>query len=427
MTDKLFSIEHEIAILSILLKNPEMYFGTGIRFFMMSARSHQVILQEIETLNEKQLVPNAHLVISSLEGSGNLASVGGREYFDMLVSSEFDKDNLKAYCELLLASYKARVFLSASSKIKPDDITVDNIDNNIREFRNTLDSLTEISGGGGTVHIADGLRGAYEEIISRTSNPGVRGSSWGVKDIDVATGGKSSGDWIIIGGRPSQGKTGLICNSILSDGSNGVPVLFFEKEMNYNALVERLVAIDSGIPLSNIRLGLLNKDQISTIGDSIAKIKKYPIYIDTSFASDIHYVDSTIQKYRVTKGIEVVYIDYLQLLSERDENQTQELGKISRMCKLIANDQKVCVIGVSQLNRGLEARENKRPVMSDLRQSGNLEEDADFVVGLYRDEYYNKDTKFKNLMEFIILKARNGPIGTITLKFDPETNKVAGK
>lgn len=427
MTNKLFSYENELIVLSIILNNPSMYIGSGIRFFMFSSAQNQMIFQEIEALNERQLVADPQMVVTSLEGSGNLTKVGGRDYIEHIVSTAINVDNFKEYCALLIASYKARVFVSAASKVKSDGMTADTVDTSIRDFKNTLDSLTELSGGGGTLHIADNIKDVFEQIVSRTLNPGVRGHSWGINDIDITTGGKSPGDWIIVGGRPSQGKTGLICNSILTDGKNGVPVLFFEKEMNYNSLVERLVAIDSGVPLQNIRLGLLTKDQVSQIGESISKIRKYPIYIDTSFTSDIHYIDSTIQKYKMTSGIEVVYLDYLQLMAERGDNQTQELGKISRMCKLIANDQNVCMIGVSQLNRSVEARENKRPIMSDLRQSGNLEEDADFVVGLYRDDYYNKDTKYKNLMEFIILKARNGPVGTITLKFDPESNKIGSR
>lgn len=427
MADKLFSTEHEIAVLSTLLKNPELYFGTDVRYFMMSSVPHQVIYQEIEALNEKQLVPDAYMVASSLDSAGNLSKVGGKDYIDYLVSQDFNQDNFKEFCALLVASYKGRVLLSSASKIKADQINLDNVDESIRDFRRTLDTLSETSGGTGTIHIADGIKKSFEEIVARTSNPGVRGSSWGIPDIDVATGGKSPGDLWIIGGRPGAGKTALICNSILADVKNNVPVLFFEKEMNYQSLVERLVAIDSGVSLQNIRLGILTKDQVNLIGESVARIRQYPLYIDTTFSSDIHYMETATYKYKSLKDIKVVYLDYIQLMSERDENQTQELGRISRSCKLMANDLGVTMMVASQLNRGVEARENKRPMMSDLRQSGNLEEDADFVVGLYRDEYYNKETKYKNLMEYIILKARNGPVGTITLKFDPESNKVASK
>lgn len=427
MTDKLFSTEPELAVISTVLKNPDLYHGTDMRFFMMSSIPHQMIAQEIESLNEKQLVADVHMLISSLESSGNLSKVGGKDYIDHLMSLDFDKENLNEYASMVVTSYKARVFLSQASKIKASNLNLSNVDDVIRDFRATIDSLNGISGGGGTVHIADNIKSAYDEIVARTANPGIRGFSWGIQDVDIATGGKSKGDWIIVGGRPGAGKSALLCNSILQDGKNGVPVLFFEKEMNYNTLVERLVAIDCGVPLQNIRQGLITKDQVGLIADSINRIRTYPIYIDTTFSSDVHYMDSTIQKFKDTKGIQVVYIDYLQLLAKRDDNQTQELGMISRMCKLLANNLNICMIGASQLNRGVELRDNKRPMMSDLRQSGNLEEDADIIVGLYRDEYYNKETKYKNLMEYIILKARNGPVGTVTLKFEPESNRIGNK
>lgn len=427
MAGNLFSTEHEVAVLSTILKFPDLYYGAGVRFFMMSAVAHQIIYQEIEVLNEKQLVPDIQMITNSLDRSGNLSKVGGKEYLEYLVSQDYNKENIKEYCNLLIASYKGRIFISSATKVKAENLTLENVEGSIRDFRKTLDTLSEVSGGGGTVHIGDGIKKSFEEIVARTSNPGVRGHSWGIKDIDITTGGKCAGDWWILGGRPSQGKTALLCNSILTDGKNDTPILFFEKEMNYQSLVERLVAIDSGVPIQNIRLGIIDKSQLASISESMRRIRQYPIYIDTTFNSDIHYLESTIFKYKTTKKIEVVYIDYLQLLAERDDNQTQELGKISRTCKLLANDQGICIIGASQLNRGVEMRDNKRPIMSDLRQSGNLEEDADFVIGLYRDEYYNKETKYKDMMEFLILKARNGPVGTITLKFNPESNRVENK
>lgn len=427
MTDTLFSDEHEIAVLSILLKHPDLYYGTGVRYFMMSSVPREVIYKEIEILNEKQLVPDIQMVANSLESSGRLSAVGGRAYLEYLISQDYNKDNLKEYATYLIASYKGRIYVEAAGKVKAEKLTLDNVDDSIHEFRKTLDTLTEASGGGGTVHIGDGIRKAFEEIVARTANPGIRGASWGMGDVDTITGGKCPGDLWIIGGRPGSGKTAVICNSIIADGRAGVPVLFFEKEMNYQSLVERLTAIECGVPIQNIRQGLLDKKQIEEIGTAMRKIREYPIYIDTTFSSDIHYVESTIYKFKASKNVQVVYIDYLQLMAERGEFQTAELGQISRMGKLIANDQSVCVIAASQLNRQVEARDNKRPVMSDLRQSGNLEEDADYVIGLYRDEYYNKETKYKNMLEYLILKARNGPVGTITLRFDPESNRVGDK
>jgi replicative DNA helicase len=427
MTEKLFSTEHEVSVLSVLLKYPELYYGTGVRFFMMSSLANQTIFQEIEILNEKQLVPDLQMVTNSLDSSGNLAKVGGKEYLNFLITQDVNKDNLKEYASYLISSYKGRVFISAASKVKADALTLDNVDDSIHEFKKTLDTLTESSGGGATVHIGDGINKAYDEIVTRTANPGIRGTTWGLKDIDTVTGGKCPGELWIIGGRPGSGKTALMCNSILADGKSDTPVLLFEKEMNYQSLIERLVSIDSGIPITNIRLGNLKDKEMKEIGASMSRIRKYPIYLDTSFSSDVNYIESTIFKYKSSKGVKIVYLDYLQLISDRGENQTYELGQISRMCKLLANDQGICVIAASQLNRKVEDRDNKRPIMSDLRQSGNLEEDADYVIGLYRDEIYDHDTKFKGMMEFILLKNRSGAMGTITLKFEPESNKLENK
>ena len=140
---------------------------------------------------------------------------------------------------------------------------------------------------------------------------------------------------------------------------------------------------------------------------------------------DDYYIEQVVRKFYATKGIKTVYVDYMQLIAERDENMTHTLGRISRMLKNLANGLNISIVALSQLNREVEHRDNKRPIMSDIKQSGSLEEDADLLIGLYRDEYYNKDSKFAGLMEFIILKNRNGPTGTITLEFKSDTNKIS--
>lgn len=418
-------MEPETAVLSIILKNPTCSFElNGLRFYMMASISNQVLMQEIETLIEKQLTPDPQLLLSSLEGSGNLDKVGGKAYLDFLLNKSYDESGLSEWIRLTTQSYKTRTLISTISGIRAENITVDNIDTIISDTRRSLDNILETSGGSDTLHVGDHVKKAFDEIVARTNNPGVRGYSWGISDIDVATGGKSAGDLWVIGGRPGQGKTAFICNSILEDGKNGVPSLVFEREMNYQTLMERLVAIDTGISLQNIRLGILTKDQVSQIAMSLAKIKQYPIFLDTSYNSDLYYIQNTISKYKRLYNISVVYLDYLQIIAERDNNQTQELGRITRLLKIATLEHNLCIISLSQLNRGVEMRDNKRPIMSDLRQSGNLEEDAEYVVGLYRDEYYNKQTKDKGLLEFIILKARNGPIGTLTTRFESESNRI---
>lgn len=421
----LFSQEPEIAVLSIIMRHPETGYSCGnLKPFMFSSIPHSLLFTEISSLIEKELLPDASLVISSLESSKSLQKVGGKEYIDFLLKQPFLRENIGEYISLVVSAYKARKLLELTSSVNEADLSYSTVDMVIEGFKNRLENLTSSFGGDSTIHIGEGVGAVFDSIANRMTSPGIRGYSWGVKQLDFATGGKSPGDYWIISGRPGSGKTAEICNSALSDGRNNIPALIMEAEMPYESLMERFISIDTGIPLQNIRQGLISEENLEDIKNSLTRMKSYPIFIDTNFMTDRYYIESTIAKYVSKNRVKVVYLDYLQLFADRDDNQTHELGRISRALRLSANKYDLCIIAASQLNRGVESRDNKRPIMSDLRQSGNLEEDADYVVGLYRDEYYNKDTQHKGLMEFIILKARNGPVGTLTVKFVPETNLI---
>jgi replicative DNA helicase len=214
----------------------------------------------------------------------------------------------------------------------------------------------------------------------------------------------------------------------MNQAEEGIRSLMFSREMQKQPLMERFISIETGIPLTpNIRMGQLTKTELETISLTLKRIKEYPVFLDTNYSGSLDYVENTVRKYKRLYGIDVVYIDYLQLLAERDENSTQELGRIMRRAKILSLELDIVFAIASQLNRNVELRDNKRPILSDFRQSGNIEEDADLAVGLYRDEYYNQNSKSKGTMEFIINKHRNGPVGIIPLTFKAETNKIEGK
>ncbi len=429
VTKEVSSNDAEVAVLSIILNNPDMVHELdGLKSFMFSAMPHQNLFSEIEQMIEDQTPTEPSLIIAKLEASNTIGKVGGKKYIEQLSGYEYNKDTLQEYRKLIIQFYKTRSLVSLGSSVSTlDKVNVDSVDEQISKMKLSLDTLLEVRGGLQTIHIGDSVKGVYEEIISGMEHPGIRGSSWGVKELDIATGGKCPGELWVIGGRPGQGKTALILNSILSDAKAGVASLLFEREMSLSQVVERLVSLETGIPITNIRLRILNKTQVEQIYDSLAKLKTLPIYIDTSYrCSDLYYLESTVKKYKNLHDIKTVYADYLQILAERGNDQTHELGRLSRLFKSMANELDLCNILVSQLNRSVELRDDKRPILSDLRQSGNLEEDADIVAGLYRDSYYNKETRYKNLMEFIILKYRNGPVGSITIGFDEPTNRIGG-
>jgi replicative DNA helicase len=427
MTDNLFSTDSEMAVLSLILNNPDFAFSVNdLRPFMFSSTAYQIIFNEIEETVGRNLVPDPSLLVMSLDAGGNLPKCGGKETIQYIYKQTYPKENFHEYVSIVIGSFRARSFISLASQIKSDTVTLDNVEAKIQEFRKGVEQLENNSATGSTVHIGTGANEVYEEIVARTKNPGVRGIPWGFRKVDLLTGGKNPAELVILAGRPGSGKTAVMCNAALNDGRSGVPSLIFSKEMNYSTMLERMVAIDSGVGISNIRLGIINQVQLDQIRDSLKRIKAMPIYLDTNFMMDVITIENTIKKYNTLHGVKVAYLDYIQLVAERDENMTHALGKISRMLKNLANGLDLSIVTLSQLNREVEHRDNKRPLMSDLKQSGSLEEDADIVVGLYRDEYYNKDTKFPGLMEFNILKNRNGPVGSITLDFKSETNKVLG-
>ncbi len=425
--NKLFSPEAEEGVLSLIMKNPTLIHNTnGVQSHMFSAEPYINLYAEMESLVAQNQEPDPNLIIASLESKNALDSVGGKQHINKLLNKDFKEEAFPVLTRIVIDSYKGRSLFSMMSGVKKENLNTSNIDETLGNFKKGLENLLEMRNYATTLHVSDLTSPAFDEIMARTKKPGIKGISWGVQRIDNATGGKSPGDLVVIAGRPGSGKTSVVCNSILADVQAGKPILLIEKEMRPQELLERLVSIDTGISGTNIQLGVLDQGQIDKIYASLGKMKKYPIYLDVNFRStDPYYLESIVNKYRNKHGIEIVYLDYLQMSTERDETQTQEIGRLTRLFKVMANEMNICSVLCSQLNRNVESREDKRPMMSDMKQSGAIEEDADFIIGLYRDEYYNKETKFKNMMEYIILKHRNGPTGTVAVHFDGPTYRIS--
>lgn len=288
-----FSNDAEVAVLSIVLNNPDMVHELdGLKSFMFSSTPHQNLFLEIEGMVERQVPTEPSLIIAQLESSDTISKVGGKKYIEQLVGFNYNKETIIDYRNIIIKSYKARSLISLGASVSTvEKVNIDNVDEQISQFKKSLDTLLEFRGGLQTIHVGETTKQVYEEIVARSENPnGIAGVTWGIKDLDDATGGKCAGDLWVIGGRPGQGKTALIVNSILADAKVGVPSLLFEKEMRTQQLVERMIAVESGIPITNLRLGILTKQQVSLVYDTLAEIKKYPIYIDTSYRiSDPYY------------------------------------------------------------------------------------------------------------------------------------------
>jgi replicative DNA helicase len=424
----------EIAVLNVILNNPDMVYNVpDIKPFMFSTSSHQQIYSVIADIISSNSIPEYNLVLATLSNKSKLNEVGGVEYLNYIRSLAISKDNIKEYARQLRESYKTKSILQLASGISTQLNSGQDVNSLISDLKNNIDRLEDTSGGEQIVDMLTATTDMWNSLVYRIENPGLRGITTGFSSLDSITGGYNEGDLFIVAGRPSMGKTAQMCNSALGvaeyikSHETGQSVQIFSLEMNRTSLVERMVAMKSGVPLADIRLGSLSQVQLNKVTETIKYLKGLPIYIDTNFDTNDVYYGATVRKYHKLRNVRVTFFDYVQLASERNADQTAEIGRFTRMAKLLANDLGITSVVYSQLNRSVELREDKRPVLSDLRQSGNIEEDADTVIFLYRDDYYNPNTTSKGELEFILRKQRNGPTGSIFNLFNSETLSISPK
>ena len=264
------------------------------------------------------------------------------------------------------------------------------------------------------------------EEVSR-SNESVTGLPTGFIDLDYKTSGFQPSDLVLIAARPSMGKTAFVLNVVEHIAiRKNLPCMIFSLEMSAEQLVQRMLAMETGIDSQKLRVGNLNDNDWEQLIRGVVQVGNSKIIIDDTPGISITELRSKCRKVKLEKGLSLVIIDYLQLMtgsSRASENRQQEISEISRNLKSLARELQAPVIALSQLSRACETRTDHRPMLSDLRESGAIEQDADIVMFLYREDYYKKDTEHINEAEVIIAKQRNGPIGTVKLVWKPETTK----
>ena len=255
----------------------------------------------------------------------------------------------------------------------------------------------------------------------------VTGIPTGFIDLDYKTSGLQPSDLVLIAARPSMGKTAFVLNMVQHIAmKKELPCMIFSLEMSSEQLVQRMIAMETGIDSQKLRTGNLNDNDWDPLIRGIVDVSDSKIIIDDTPGISVGELRSKCRKVKLEKGLSIVIIDYLQLMtgsSKRSENRQQEISEISRSLKALAREIKAPVVALSQLSRACETRPDHRPMLSDLRESGAIEQDADIVMFLYRDDYYHKDTEHPNEAEVIIAKQRNGPIGTVNLMWKPETTR----
>jgi replicative DNA helicase len=260
-----------------------------------------------------------------------------------------------------------------------------------------------------------------EELYNRENPTDVTGIATGYGDLDSKTSGFQPGDLVVVAGRPSMGKTALALNICENVALNvGLPVAVFSMEMGATQLAMRMIGSVGKLDQHKIRTGRLHNDDWERLSSALGRLNDAPIHIDESPALNALELRARARRlHRTCGGLGLIVVDYLQLMQAvtQGENRATEISEVSRSLKALAKELQVPVVALSQLNRGLEQRPNKRPIMSDLRESGAIEQDADLILFIYRDEVYNADSTDKGTAEIIIAKQRNGPIGMVRLTF----------
>lgn len=361
--------------------------------------------------------------------------IGGRAYVFQLVESVPTAANAARYAEIVRSRALLRAIIDAGSRIsedafaEPDDVsqTLDSAEQLIysvsnRKMREQLAPVSELAPG------------ALEMIQKLYESEGeVTGVEAGFEDLDRLTTGFHKSDLVVLAARPAMGKTAFALNAIWhASVSQGLPVAIFSLEMSKEQLVQRLISQTTRIPSQDLRSGNVRAEDWPKLVRGVAEVSRAPIWIDDTAGSTLMEMRAKVRRLAsrlLTQGghpLSLVVVDYLQLMvGQSRENRQQEIAEISRGLKILARDLDVPVLAIAQLSRAVEQRHDKRPMLSDLRDSGAIEQDADMVMFLYRDEYYNPDSDDKGIAEVIIGKHRNGPTGKVQLAWMEQYTKFA--
>lgn len=366
-----------------------------------------------------------------LDKDAHLEAVGGSDYLVKLATNIITTANLTYYIDIMREKSTLRKLIETSNTISQMsyDATEDAEDilakseqlmRDVRDGKD-VDSLT---------HIKNVLIESYEQLQAISQNKGkITGIPTGFASLDERTSGLQNSDLILVAARPGMGKTSFVLNIAEHAAiAANVPVAIFDLEMSKQQLANRMLCSEAMVSGEKLRSGDLNEQDFLDIAHILPRISKAPIYIDDTSSINVSEIMAKCRRLKEdpTKGLGLVVIDYLQLMQGRgkSENRQQEISDISRSLKIMAKELNIPVIACSQLSRGPESRQDKRPMLSDLRESGAIEQDADIVMFLYRDEVYNKDSEDnKNKAECIIAKHRNGEIGTVELMWSGEYTK----
>jgi len=397
-------------------------------------RDHRWIFRAITRLAETGKPTDPVSVADFLESHRELANVGGLEYLVQMHQQTPSAANVAHYAGIVRERALRRALVSAADAIYQRVTNPQGAGSrellDFAQSRIMAISESAAKGNSGPQHVApvmDEVLRHIDDLHSRTAASDVTGLETGFTDLDKQTTGLQPGDLVIVAARPSMGKTALALNVAEHVAvKRALPVLIFSLEMANNQLGVRLLSGVSRLHQQRVKIGRLNEAEFEKLYGAASTLRDSNIYLDEEGALTINDLRARARRiHRECGGLSLVIIDYLQLMqsTRQTDNRANEIAEISRGLKLLAKELQIPVIALSQLNRSLESRPNKRPIMSDLRDSGGIEQDADLILFIYRDEYYNEESLDKGIAEIIIGKQRNGPTGTVRLAFVGELTR----
>ena len=420
------SIEAEQAVLGAMLLKPDAVTTaaeelTADDFYR---ETHRLIFEAMMELKERTEPVDLVTLTEQLKKADKLAKIGGIPALSLIANSVPTAANVHYHARIVHEKAQLRSLIAAATEIA--GAAYESAD----EVEDIMDSaekrILQVSSGKRSkdfVPLQDILLDALEQIDLRYNNKGcITGLPTGFTELDHLTAGLQKSDLILVAARPSMGKTAFTLNIAAHVVLRAKePVAFFSLEMSKEQLVQRLLCSEGRIDSQRLRVGELEEKEWGDLIDTANRLSAAPLYIDDTPSITVMELRSKARRLKAEHGLSLIVIDYLQLMqgrtSKSGDNRQQEISEISRSLKALARELDVPVIALSQLSRSVESRQIKRPMLSDLRESGSLEQDADIVMFLYREDYYDPETENKNITEVIIAKHRNGPVDTVDLTF----------
>jgi len=389
-------------------------------------QGHKIIFEAMIALSERNEPTDLVTLTQQLKASNELSQCGGVEYLTQLVDIVPTSANTQFYARIIKEMSLRRRLIHEASEIAQEALTGrGEIDGFIDSVEQRIFQVSEARINPSFRRVSEIVKDSIKHIENVCFNSGpLTGVPSGFYDLDHFTYGFQPGDLVIVAGRPSMGKTALALTMGLHVALDyGKPVAVFSLEMSKEQIVMRLLCSEARVSNSRVRSGKLGEADFPRLVDAASKLASADIYIDDSAALSVLEMRAKARRLHREKPLSLIVVDYLQLMrgsSRKIERREQEISEISRSLKGLAKELNVPVIALSQLNRGVETRQDKRPIMADLRESGAIEQDADIIGFVYRDEVYHPETQDKGIAEFIVAKHRNGPVGTVRLGFQAD-------